>query len=434
MGDERPDHSQLRAVSAIGRRRVEEHEEPPDVLTSQQIFTSEDSESLPSDVEETTGTIETCKPSQAFLDAPVGEMEAEPPVKQITRRFSVSQATNTWVQQRRGSVQVSEEHQDTQVGVAVGNMMGTTLKDWFESADRDRTSSSLSGQSSLRPMKSPDSISSGPMESETAEKRSAKQAELKREAIRRELVRSVGGPMEAFRMIDLCGSGRISQTEFADGLYRIGVDWQELTNSTKILEVFRLFDRDKNGTISMEELFPEERYAVDGEFSRMSTPEFWNQWCRKTANSDRARAPRWAATSDEEMTAMLQTQDYRQDVADERRRMRAMIRRLQKQGKSDARCRECVATHLPRGTGPKDRESVLTFSDAEVRACRRAYNEATSSHVRNISKNVYEMRESKRVVQGLRHKFSEQIMRSKNEAFEGLHLFGPHDHHSGDLP
>lgn len=365
------------------------------------------------------------KPRQAFLGPPTGEVQSAPPAKPApTRRFSVSQATNSWVNLRRSSDEQQDTHPD---------MVGHTLKDWFEATERDRTSS---GQSSLRgPMKSPDSASSGRLEMETAEKRLARQAELKREAIRRELIRCVGGPLEAFRMIDLSGSGSISQTEFADGMHRIGIDWQELTNSSKILEVFRLFDRDKNGTISMEELFPEERYAVDGgDVSRMSTPEFWNQWCRKTAHSDRSRAPRWANSSDEEINATLQTQDYRQEITHERRRMQMQIRRMQKQGKSDARCRECVATHLPRGTGPKDRESVLTFSDAEVRACRRAYNETTSNHVRNISKNVYEMRESKRVLQGLRHKFSEQVLRSKNDAFEGLHLFGPHEPHSGDSP
>jgi hypothetical protein len=421
------DQTQQRAVSAIGRSRVAHHEEEPDdesTSTQSEAFVDAAAEGGFDSI------LEKYKPRQAFpaFQPVTGEEDPDQPVLARTstssRRFSVSAATNTWIAQKRSSLMSAES--DKQLLQA---RFSGSLKDWFDSADRER-SSSLSGQSSLRgPMKSPGSAGSGRMyENEPENKRSA--MESKREAIRRELIKIVGGPMEAFRMIDLSGSGSISQTEFADGLYRIGVDWQELTNSNKVLEVFRLFDRNRNGTISMEELFPEERYALDAESCRMSTPEFWYQWCRKTANSDRSRAPRWASSGEEEMAAMIQTQDYRQERVDERRRMRAMIRRMQKQGKSDARCRECVATHLPRGTGPKDRESVLTFSDAEVRACRRAYNETTSNHVRNISKNVYEMRESKRVLQGLRHKFSEQVMRTKNEAFEGLHLFGPHD--SGD--
>merc|ERR1712046_10682 len=129
---------------------------------------------------------------------------------------------------------------------------------------------------------------------------------------------------------------------------------------------------------------------------------------------------RWVpATPDEELKILCRSADSRQVVADERRRMGAMIRRLKNQGKSDARCRECVAIHLPRGTGPKDRDNVQTFSEIEVRQCRRAYNDPILSHVRNIQKNVYDMREQRRALQSSRHKLwavtMEPIMRAKQE-------------------
>jgi len=109
-----------------------------------------------------------------------------------------------------------------------------------------------------------------------------------------------------------------------------------------------------------------------------------------------------------------------------------MIRRLKSQGKSDARCRECVALHLPRGTGPKDCDDVPTFTEFEVRACKRAYFDPILSHVRNIQKVVFQdMREQRRELQ-TSHKnlwkvTMEPVMRKKAEEaqrqlLEGLHL------------
>jgi hypothetical protein len=59
-------------------------------------------------------------------------------------------------------------------------------------------------------------------------KRRQKTEEL-REDIRRALVNAVGGRMEAFRMIDLSGTGKICMQELTDGFERIGVDWRQIT-------------------------------------------------------------------------------------------------------------------------------------------------------------------------------------------------------------
>lgn len=152
----------------------------------------------------------------------------------------------------------------------------------------------------------------------------------------------------------------------------------------------------------------------------MSTPEFWNHWCKKTGSNERSSSPKWVPSSpDEELKVLCQSAKHRQEVANERRRMVATIHRLKNQGISDARCRECVAKHLPRGSGPKDRDDIHTFSELEVRACRRAYNDPIHTHVRNIQKNVYDMREQRQILKGSRHNLwaviMEPLMRGKKD-------------------
>lgn len=328
-------------------------------------------------------------------------------------------------------------------------------EDWLNSGEnRDRFGSAVSSSPSKRDRfgsggsTSPSNGAGGAMlggssgSSAEGEKRptsgaeqAAVLAEQKREAVRRMLVKAVGGPLEAFRFIDVNRSQFISLSEFSDGLQRMGVDWQETSGFTKIQELFKLFDLNGNRALALEELFPAAYLQLEADSQRLSTPEFWNQWCKKTGDdTDRLRSPKWAPSSpDAELRVMCRSADQRQEVADERRRMAAMIRNLKKQGKSDARCRECVAKHLPRGSGPKERDNVQTFSAVEVRACRRAYNDPILSHVRNIQKSVYEMREKRKELTGSRQKLfttMEPALRAKKEEDTKngtAAIFGPGD-------
>jgi hypothetical protein len=266
----------------------------------------------------------------------------------------------------------------------------------------------------------------------------AAQAEQKRQTVREHLVRAVGGPLEAFRFIDLSGSGNISQAEFCDGLQRLGVNWQEITGFSKGQEIFRLFDRNCNRNIRLEELFPEayldSEAASQRRMHRPSTAEFWDHWCKRTAKKDAGpRTPKWEPSSPDEVLlskadVMCEWADQRQEIDHEQRRIAAMIRRMKKLGKSDSQCREIIATHLPRGSGPKDRQGVRAFSEVELRSCRRKYNDRTVNHVRNIQKNVHEMRELRNQLQGarveLRRVLPEDAVRTKKEHLAGLHLFG----------
>lgn len=227
--------------------------------------------------------------------------------------------------------------------------------------------------------------------------------EDRRQVIRSELIEAVGSPIKAFRIMDLSGSGRVSFQEFSDGLERLDIQCEELTSLKKLREVFKLFDLDKDGTISLEELFPE-TVLSEMESNRISTPDMWSRWCKGTKDCIEAREPCWQENPDEELQLLFDTVQAREAVSEKRKWMSSTMRRLKNQGKSDARCREVLALHLPRGTGPKDRDDVPTFSDFEVKNCRKDYCEQVSLPVRNIQKTVYDMREQRKVLQEARHR------------------------------
>lgn len=228
-----------------------------------------------------------------------------------------------------------------------------------------------------------------------------------REAIRAELIKLVGGPMEAFRMMDLNGSGRISMQEFKDGFERIGVQWQAITGFRCILQLFVLFNQHKDGVISLDELFPPD--AVCQVLKRPSTPDFWNRWCdfsdRYTDQSvNYERSPVWdGAEPHIELKRLFKAKKTQAATASHRKWMASMFGRLKGRGKSDAQVRECIASHLPRGTGPKDRQAVKAFSQVEVKNCRKEYQEGMQGHVKMIQKEVYSMREQRQKLLDARH-------------------------------
>merc|ERR1711924_104770 len=80
--------------------------------------------------------------------------------------------------------------------------------------------------------------------------------EQRREAIREALVAAAGGPMEAFRAMDLSRNHTVTPTEFNDGMHRLGVNWQEITGFAKYQDVFKLFDCDGSLSLTLDELFP----------------------------------------------------------------------------------------------------------------------------------------------------------------------------------
>jgi hypothetical protein len=223
-----------------------------------------------------------------------------------------------------------------------------------------------------------------------------------RDNFRRELLGVSGcGTYATFRSIDLNGNGQLSLLEFADGMNRLCVDWQKATHLRTVKDVFRLF-KNKDGEVTLQDLFPETRRVMTPP-NRMSTPDFWNHWCRNTASDSQNRGAKWlAADQEEEIRTVLASTEKRQEAVNRKRWMSQTMRRMKSQGKSDARCRELCALHLPRGTGPRDRECVHGFSQREVKNCRKNYNDAVSHPMRNIQKQVYAMREQRLELQAAR--------------------------------
>jgi hypothetical protein len=265
-----------------------------------------------------------------------------------------------------------------------------------------------------------------------------------REAIREELIGLVGGSMEAFRMMDLSGSGRISLQEFGDGMERIGVPWQEITGYKWMLHLFTLFDQNKDGVVDLDEFFPPDPTRKDDGRRDVNTPDHWEQWCdwsdRYTIRAAVERNPLWEARAPQvELKRLYKAKRTQATVAAHRRWMSSMFRRLKMRGKSDAQVRECIAMHLPRGTGPKDRQSVRTFSELEVMSCKRQYQDGMSNSVRTIQKEVYTMREQRQNLTDTRKMLNEitgpllAAQRFEEEKkiaaqnFQGLHVLG----HSG---
>eukprot|EP00931_Biecheleriopsis_adriatica_P037909 TRINITY_DN2174_c0_g1_i1.p1 TRINITY_DN2174_c0_g1~~TRINITY_DN2174_c0_g1_i1.p1 ORF type:complete len:586 (-),score=133.45 TRINITY_DN2174_c0_g1_i1:124-1881(-) len=250
-----------------------------------------------------------------------------------------------------------------------------------------------------------------------SEEEIAQNNELHREVIRRELIEKAGSSKEAFKKLDLNGSGNISLQEFADGIARLGVNWQEITQMRRPRDLFKLFDSDRDSVITFSELFP----TTEGEPERVSTPEFCSRWVKLNRDMEQSlRDPMWQPNDPEaELQLLSSNSQSHEDAGEQRKWMAATIRRLKNRGKSDARCREIVAGHLPRGTGPKDREDVQTFSAQEVKLCRKTYLDQVNDPVRNIQKVVYDMREQRRVLHDFRQQLwtvtVEPTMRNKME-------------------
>mmetsp|Transcript_55189 Transcript_55189/g.118612 ORF Transcript_55189/g.118612 Transcript_55189/m.118612 type:complete len:444 (-) Transcript_55189:110-1441(-) len=233
-------------------------------------------------------------------------------------------------------------------------------------------------------------------------------SDVRRQVIREELIKQAGSARAAFKKLDANNSGRVSTQDFASGVSCMGLKWGELTGLRTERDFFRLFDLNRDGAVDFAEIFPEE-LQKESEPRNISTPEFVSKWSRMNRSHavDGERNARWIPTShEEELSLLFGSLRSREKAADERSRMSATIRRLKSRGKSDARCRELVASHLPRGTGPRDRDDVNTFSIAEVTGCKKTYNEEVSNRQRSIQKAVQDMREQRRALADARQKLS----------------------------
>jgi len=129
-------------------------------------------------------------------------------------------------------------------------------------------------------------------------------------------------------------------------------------------------------------------------------------WIKQYLNFDSMagnRSAKWQpSTPEEKIQMLLQAADLRSEGTAKKRWMSSTFRRLKTRGKSDARCREVVALHLPRGSGPKDREDVPIFSQNEVRSCKKIYTDQYMEPVKRIQKVIVNMKDQKRELRAVR--------------------------------
>eukprot|EP00928_Gymnodinium_smaydae_P021834 TRINITY_DN18548_c0_g2_i1.p1 TRINITY_DN18548_c0_g2~~TRINITY_DN18548_c0_g2_i1.p1 ORF type:complete len:934 (-),score=175.78 TRINITY_DN18548_c0_g2_i1:267-3068(-) len=122
-----------------------------------------------------------------------------------------------------------------------------------------------------------------------------------REAIRTEIITRAGGARAAFKSLDVNGSDKVSFQELVDGMEALGVDWRRITSFRSDRELMSLFDRDRDGVISLPELLP------DAVGTRLSTPDFCRRYNQRV---EFRRVPLWQPSSPEgELEALLATSE-----------------------------------------------------------------------------------------------------------------------------
>jgi len=271
------------------------------------------------------------------------------------------------------------------------------------------------------------------MDLQAEKRRAAEQRRLlnqMREELREVMIFAKGSAKEAFNHMDTTNSGKICMNEFQAAMKSFECNWEEITGYDNIRKVFQLFDHDRKGYIVFANLFPLDAKAPTSE--RMSTPEFWDHWCKmnrdvvkaskKFEDHAKTRCARYEPEGPGGMLDLIaNSRREREQINDKKKWMKGMIRRLKFRGKSDARCREITALHLPRGSGPRDLQDVQTFSEADVSACRKAYAEKVQDSVRSIEKTVFDMHDQKRELHKIKHQLfatteEPHLLRLKEEA------------------
>lgn len=240
--------------------------------------------------------------------------------------------------------------------------------------------------------------------------------EYRREVLSRLMIDAAGGPKEAFLVLDLNGNGKISFSEFEAGIATLGVDWQDVVESKNLRDVWNLFDTDpRRGFLNFRRLFPD---GGEEEDVRASTPLFWRHYLRESRDTGTVSAARWNHCFEDELEHHSDMSKTREAVSDKKKWMSSTMRRLKSLGKSDARCREIVALHLPKGTGPKDRQDVSTFSKNEVWACKKRYNDKIAATSKDVEHAFFDMRQQRQQLHASRNLLHSVTLEAQLQAQE----------------
>mmetsp|Transcript_42502 Transcript_42502/g.92596 ORF Transcript_42502/g.92596 Transcript_42502/m.92596 type:complete len:577 (-) Transcript_42502:380-2110(-) len=245
-----------------------------------------------------------------------------------------------------------------------------------------------------------------------------------RRQLSRELIKQAGSARKAFQALDLSGSGHISMQEFASGVGRLGI--RQVGGIKRWRDLFTLLDQDKNSVLDWKELFQDESQKLQ----KPSIADLENCW-QGSGQTEMKRGPMWKPGPEEELEALAGVSRRMEVMGAHRKWMSATMRRLKSRGTSDARCREVVAAHLPKGTGPKDRDGITTFSNTEVKASRKEFEAQVNFPAQNIQRVVCDMREQRKALSLTRQQLwalteepamREKILQDMQADFSGLNL------------
>lgn len=239
--------------------------------------------------------------------------------------------------------------------------------------------------------------------------------DMRRAAMRELMARHAGGRKPAFYRLDINRNGVVSYSEFENnfpvllGISMPNERWASDRLKAKIKDVFRLFDHNGKGQLDLDKIFPGASKEDDVEVERMSTPEFWTHWAKGTrgVKSDQGdRLSSWKPKDAyEELDLIMGARELQDDSNIRGKKMRQQWKRLKSNGKSDGRVREIVALHLPRGSGPEDRDGVPMFDAPDVQRVRRLYYEQINDRTRSIQKGLFDLREQRKTLMNSRHQF-----------------------------
>lgn len=242
------------------------------------------------------------------------------------------------------------------------------------------------------------------LESFTSE---AELTHYQREAVREYILANVGDPVKAFKLINVNGSGRISSMEFADGIEKLKIPWRSLTGLNKPSDFFRLFAAKKTGVVTFRDFFP--AYEEPKEETGYDTPTFWEAYEKEDfieGHDSEVDVPKWQwSCADEGLTVMKERERKDSEAAFIRKWMTTTTRRMKSQGKSDARCREMVALHLPKGTGPNDLHGVPTITEHDVKHLRQKYFDETKGPQRKCQQHIYDLHACRKDLTNSKHNF-----------------------------
>mmetsp|Transcript_27637 Transcript_27637/g.65085 ORF Transcript_27637/g.65085 Transcript_27637/m.65085 type:complete len:617 (+) Transcript_27637:64-1914(+) len=173
----------------------------------------------------------------------------------------------------------------------------------------------------------------------------------------------------------------------------------DVSDLTQAPEEVQYSDEDCEGAIDLKHRSGPNTPVV----ARPAVGGSWVKQYLKNENMSGTRCAKWQpSNNDEKIGILLQAAQLRSEGDTKKKWMSSTFRRLKTRGKSDARCREVVALHLPRGSGPKDREDVPIFSQNEVRACKKSYTDSYMDPVKRIQKVIVDMKDQKRELRAVR--------------------------------